>query len=53
MGVGDQHYAESTLISGKRPGTVSTGGRVGPRAGLGRCGKSRPLLDSITGPPIP
>jgi len=27
----------------ERPGTHCTGGWVGPRAGLDRCGKSRPL----------
>ena len=27
----------------KRPGTHCTGGRLGPRTGLDRCGKSRPL----------
>ena len=31
----------------ERPSTHSTGGWVGPRAGLDRCGKSRPHLDSI------
>jgi hypothetical protein len=30
--------------------THSTGGWVGPRAGLDRCGKSRPHRDSIPGP---
>ena len=33
----------------KRPGTHSTGTWVGPRAGLDRCGKSRPHRDSIPG----
>jgi hypothetical protein len=32
------------------PGTHCTGGWVGPRAGLDRCGKSRPHRDSIPGP---
>jgi hypothetical protein len=30
----------------ERPGTHCTGGWVGPRAGLDRCGKSRPHRDS-------
>jgi hypothetical protein len=34
-------------------GTHCTGGWVGPRAGLDRCGKSRPHQDSITGPSSP
>ena len=36
-----------------RPGTHCTGGWVGPRAGLDRCGKSRPHRDSIHGPSSP
>jgi len=36
-----------------RPGTHCTGGWVGPRAGLDRCGKSRPHRDSIPWPSIP
>ena len=35
----------------ERPGTHCTGGWVGPRASLDRCGKSRPHRDSIPGPP--
>ena len=31
----------------ERPGTHFTGGWVGPRGGLDRCGKSRPHRDSI------
>ena len=53
MGVGSQHYVEPTLIPGKRPDTLSIESLVGPRIGLGRCGKSRPHRDSIPGPPIP
>jgi hypothetical protein len=34
----------------ERPSTHCTGGWVGPRAGLDRCGKSRPHRDSIPGP---
>ena len=37
----------------KRPGTHFTGGRVGPRAGLERCGKSRLHRDSILGSSSP
>jgi hypothetical protein len=37
----------------ERPGTLCTGGCVGPRAGLDRCGKSRPQRDSIPGPSRP
>ena len=35
------------------PGTHCTGGWEGPRAGLDRCGKSRPHRDSISGPSSP
>jgi hypothetical protein len=34
----------------ERPGTHCTGGWVGPRAGLDRCGKSCPHQNSIPGP---
>jgi len=34
----------------ERPGTHCTGGRVGPRAGLDGCEKSRPYRNSIPGP---
>ena len=37
----------------KRPGTLCIGGLVGPRAGVDRCGKSRPHRDSIPGPSSP
>ena len=37
----------------KRHGTHCTGGWVGPRAGLDRCGKSRHHRDSIRGPSSP
>ena len=37
----------------ERPGTRCIGGWVGPRAGLDRCGKSRPHRDSIPGPSSP
>ena len=37
----------------ERPGTHCTGGWVGRRAGLDRCGKSHPHRDSISGPSSP
>ena len=37
----------------RRPGTHCTGGWVGPRVGLDRCGKSRPHRDSIPGSSTP
>jgi hypothetical protein len=40
--VGGQCHAPAVLYPRKRPGTHYTGGWVGPRAGLDRCGKSRP-----------
>ena len=42
--------APAALYARERPGTHCTGGWVGPRAGLDRCGKSRPHWDSIPGP---
>jgi len=53
MGVGDQRHAPAALPQGKRLGTHCIGGWLGPRAGLDRCGKSRPHRDSIPGPPSP
>ena len=41
MGVGGQRHATAAVPPGKRPGTHCTGGWMGPRAGLDRCGKSR------------
>jgi hypothetical protein len=41
-GVRGQRHAPAALYPQKRPGTNCTGGWVGPRAGLDRCGKSRP-----------
>ena len=52
-GWGVQRHAPAALYSGERPGTRCTGGWVGPRAGLDRCGKSRPQRDSIPGPSSP
>ena len=37
-----QRHAPVALYPRERPGTHCTGGWVGPRAGLDRCGKSRP-----------
>jgi hypothetical protein len=37
----------------ERPGTHCTGDWMGLRAGLNRCGKSRPYRDSIPGPSSP
>jgi len=41
------------LFPGKRPGTQFTAERVGRRASLDGCGKSRNRRDSISGPSIP
>ena len=41
-GVRGQRHAPAGLYPRERPGTHCTGGWVGPRAGLDRCGKSRP-----------
>ena len=46
-GVWGQRHAPAALYSRERPSTHCTGGWVGPRAGLDRCGKSRPHRDSI------
>jgi hypothetical protein len=37
-----QRHAPDAFYPRERPGTHCTGGWVGPRAGLDRCGKSRP-----------
>ena len=52
-GVGGQRHASAALPPGERPGTHCIGGLMGPRAGLDRCGKSRPHQDSIPGPSSP
>jgi hypothetical protein len=52
-GVGGQGHGPAAVPPGKRPGTHCTGGRVGPRAGLDGCGKSRPHRKSISGPSSP
>jgi hypothetical protein len=41
------------LYPRERPGTHCTRSRVGPRAGLDRCGQSRPHRDSIPRPSSP
>ena len=53
MGVRGQRHAQAAPYRRERPGTHSTGGWVGLRAGLDRCGKSRPHRDSIPGPSNP
>ena len=52
MGVGGQRHARAALSLGKTR-YPCTGGWVGPRAGLDRCGKSHPHRDSIPGPSSP
>jgi hypothetical protein len=52
-GWGGQHHAPATLYPQERPGTHCTGGCVGPRASLDRCGKSHPHQDSIPRPSSP
>ena len=41
-GVGGQRHAPAALLRGKRHGAHCTGGWVGLRTGLDKCGKSRP-----------
>ena len=48
-----QRHAPAALYPRERPGIHCTEGWVGPRAGLDRCGKSRPYRDSIPGPSSP
>jgi len=48
-----QHHAPAAVYPRERLGTHCTEGWVGPRAGLDRCGKSRPHRDSIPGPSSP
>ena len=52
-GVRGQRHAPATTYPLERPGTHFTGGWVGLRAGLDRCGKSHPHRESITGPSSP
>ena len=46
-------HTPAALCPLERPGTHCTRGWAGPRAGLDRCGKSRPHRDSITAPSSP
>jgi hypothetical protein len=46
-------YLSYLCFPRERPGAHCTGGWVGPRAGLDRCGKSRPHRNSIPGPSSP
>ena len=48
-----QHHAPAALYPRERPDTHCTGDWLGPRAGMGKCGKSRPHRDWIPGPPSP
>ena len=48
-----QRHDPAAFYLRERPGTHCTGGWVGLRAGLDRCGKSRPHRDSIPGPSSP
>ena len=48
-----QRHAPTPPYPRERPGTHCTGGWVGFRAGLDRCGKSRPHRDSIPAPSGP
>jgi hypothetical protein len=52
-GVRGQLHAPASLYPRERPRTHCTRGLVGPRAGLDRCGKSRPHQDSTPGPSSP
>ena len=49
-GVRGQRHAPAALYPRERPGTHCTGGWVGPRTGLERCGKPHLHRDSIPGP---
>ena len=57
MGLGGQRHVLAALTHPptpqQKPGTHYTGGWVGSRAGLDRCGKSRTHRDSISGPSSP
>ena len=52
-GVCNKHQVSVALSPRNRPGNNCTGGRVGPRAYLDECGKSRPYRDWIPRPSIP
>ena len=51
--VSGQQHSPAALYPRQRPGTHFTGGWVGPRAGLDRCGKSRPPPTGIRSPDRP
>jgi len=51
MGVGAQRHTQAALPPGKRAGTHCSGIWLGPRAGMNRCGISRPRWYSKPGPP--
>ena len=53
VGVRGLCHAPAALYPRERADTHCTGGWVGPRAGLDRCGKSRPHRHSIPGPSSP
>ena len=53
MGLSGRGHAPAALPPRKRPSTLCIGRWVGRRAGLDRCGKSRPHWDSIPGPSSP
>jgi hypothetical protein len=44
LGVGGYRHALITLVTGKRPASVCTGGWVGPRASQGGCREEKNLL---------
>ena len=52
-GVRGQRHAPAAPYPRERPGTHFTGGWVGLRAGLDKCGKSRSHRDSNPGPSSP
>ena len=52
-GMSGHPHAPAALYPRERPGTHRTGGWVGPRAGLDRCGISRQHRDSIPVPSSP
>jgi hypothetical protein len=52
-GVRSKRHAPAAIYHRERPGTHCTEACVGPKAGLDRCGKSRPQRDSIPGPSSP
>jgi hypothetical protein len=49
-GVRGQRHAPAAIYLRERPGTHCTGGWMDPKAGLDRCGKSRPHRDFFFDP---